>query len=1379
MNSNFHNTTNYSLSHEVRGQKLNDRVEVVTLKPCLLIMVEEDFTEESQAVAHVRRLLDIVACTTRFSKSRNSRLPPSSESCARKNGSRPHPPSPNSAALSDGAAAADNRSGPRATSSPVSSAVSPSLDMAAIHPTPKLSEFYDFFSFSHLTPPILNLRKCERKEGDKRDGDYFEIQAYESLMKAFVEHNKFGNLPYGFRANTWLVPPSVAESPSNFPCLPAEDENWGGNGGGQGRDGEHDLRPWATEFAILATLPCKTEEERVVRDRKAFLLHNQFVDVSILKAVGAIRRLVDSNLHTQDTINIQKGAILHEDRVGDFSITVKRDIVDASLKSEVTIKANQSSGMSAAEVAQRNLLKGVTADESVVVHDTSSLGTVIVRHCGYTAVVKVVGDVTEKFGTQDIEIEDQPDGGANSLNINSLRLVLQKSFSAESARGDQSPLCNLDNSKALRSLVRRVIKQSLAKLELEPTASERSIRWELGSCWVQHLQKQETPTDTKSTRSGDDIETEHAVKGLGKQFKFLKKRENRPNLVGSNNEANEDDDGPCSMNVGTNGRQQSNGELNCEMELKKLISEESFLRLKETGTGLHSKAVDELMKMAYKYYDDIALPKLVTDFGSLELSPVDGRTLTDFMHLRGLQMRSLGRVVELAEKLPHIQSLCIHEMVTRAFKHVLKGVVASVDYLSDLSAAIASSLNFLFGCCEMEDDQSLNEDHILRLQWLRTFLGRRFGWSLKDEFQHLRKISILRGLCHKARDYDMECPNPFTRDDIVSMVPVCKHVGCTSADGRTLLESSKIALDKGKLEDAVNYGTKALARMIAVCGPYHRTAASAYSLLAVVLYHTGDFNQKALDINERELGLDHPDTMKSYGDLSVFYYRLQHIELALKYVNRALFLLHFTCGLSHPNTAATYINVAMMEEGMGNVHLSLRYLHEALKCNQRLLGDSCKLSCHSHSSFFDGGIFTKCATWQTTLKILQAKLGLEDLRTQAKASVSKVYASPPNLTAMASKSLSYKEVAVAPPGTVLKPLPEKPDEEIEEKTETQMCSNAPETSKAELNNHFSPVEDAPVDGQSQETHGSVTQSETTAADTEEVPSSSNEEKPMETNGSKLSATAEPFNPGAVSMTHLLNSVAATSIYDARTSQGMLAEPAVPSAAARVPCGPRSPLYYRNNYSYIMNHGFPKYHSSIMERNLLGPSRIMNPHAPEFVPMRGWQINPGYADSNVSNESNSSNDTSEADDEKLDKMSSIQGEDNTSRKSSTEAEKSELARQILLSFIVKSVQHNMDAPSHSSGYEKKIGYSENSSDAIANDKLLVNRLQMILYGNEKGKTNLASQSNDQEQQKPKDENQKSGDGEGFIVVRKRRRNRQQITNGVTEMYNHQSICASVR
>lgn len=37
--------------------------------------------------------------------------------------------------------------------------------------------------------------------------------------------------------------------------------------------------------------------------------------------------------------------------------------------------------------------------------------------------------------------------------------------------------------------------------------------------------------------------------------------------------------------------------------------------------------------------------------------------------------------------------------------------------------------------------------------------------------------------------------------------------------------------------------SQALAKLVAVCGPYHRMTAGAYSLLAVVLYHTGDFNQ--------------------------------------------------------------------------------------------------------------------------------------------------------------------------------------------------------------------------------------------------------------------------------------------------------------------------------------------------------------------------------------------------------------------------------------------------------------------------------------------------------------------------------------------------------
>jgi len=55
------------------------------------------------------------------------------------------------------------------------------------------------------------------------------------------------------------------------------------------------------------------------------------------------------------------------------------------------------------------------------------------------------------------------------------------------------------------------------------------------------------------------------------------------------------------------------------------------------------------------------------------------------------------------------------------------------------------------------------------------------------------------------------------------MCSIWQHVACSSADGRTLLESSKTSLDKGKLEDAVNYGAKVLKRTHSLSLNFHCT----------------------------------------------------------------------------------------------------------------------------------------------------------------------------------------------------------------------------------------------------------------------------------------------------------------------------------------------------------------------------------------------------------------------------------------------------------------------------------------------------------------------------------------------------------------------------
>ena len=176
---------------------------------------------------------------------------------------------------------------------------------------------------------------------------------------------QFGNLPYGFRANTWVVPPVVADNPSVFPPLPMEDEVWGGNGGGQGRDGKHEKRQWARDFAILAAMPCQTAEERQIRDRKAFLLHSLFVDVSVFKAVSAIQHLKNSK---QSSFSDSAIPTSYEERTGDLTIKVTRDVSDASVKLDCKNDGNQVLGLLEEELAQRNLLKGITADESATVH---------------------------------------------------------------------------------------------------------------------------------------------------------------------------------------------------------------------------------------------------------------------------------------------------------------------------------------------------------------------------------------------------------------------------------------------------------------------------------------------------------------------------------------------------------------------------------------------------------------------------------------------------------------------------------------------------------------------------------------------------------------------------------------------------------------------------------------------------------------------------------------------------------------------------------------------------------------------------------------------------------------------------------------------------
>lgn len=165
-----------------------------------------------------------------------------------------------------------------------------------------------------------------------------------------------------------------------------------------------------------------------------------------------------------------------------------------------------------------------------------------------------------------------------------MRLLLHK-YGAEPTEG-RSSQSNLDDLDSCRNLVRKVVKESLEKINEEPVVSERSIRWELGSCLVQHLQKQETSTDKSSKKNGGN-EVEQPVKGLGKQFKFLKRREKKPSNQDSKDFREQNDSRPGNAGIDKTGA--NNSDVSSSAELEGLLSEEAFLRLKESGTSLHLK----------------------------------------------------------------------------------------------------------------------------------------------------------------------------------------------------------------------------------------------------------------------------------------------------------------------------------------------------------------------------------------------------------------------------------------------------------------------------------------------------------------------------------------------------------------------------------------------------------------------------------------------------------------------------------------------------------------------------------------------------------------------------------------------------------------------
>eukprot|EP00271_Cylindrocystis_brebissonii_P000725 TRINITY_DN10955_c0_g1_i1.p1 TRINITY_DN10955_c0_g1~~TRINITY_DN10955_c0_g1_i1.p1 ORF type:complete len:1987 (+),score=538.25 TRINITY_DN10955_c0_g1_i1:283-6243(+) len=253
----------------------------------------------------------------------------------------------------------------------------------------------------------------------------------------------------------------------------------------------------------------------------------------------------------------------------------------------------------------------------------------------------------------------------------------------------------------------------------------------------------------------------------------------------------------------------------------------------------------------------------------------------------------------------------------------------------------------------------------------------KYQYTLPDNIRTIvRHMSTLRNFCLKmgvviaARDYDLETEAPLALDDIQDMIPVVKCTTPVSQDVQKLLDRGKhlmtevglphqsklleaplltqnwLQQNQVKLNEAFDIFTEAYNQQQQVYGPLHLDVALCCRSLGKVLFHAGEtgsailHQHRELIINERCLGLGHPDTARSYANLALFYHAHDEGELALRHLAHALAMFAVTCGPNHPETAALFITVAMAYRERGRLPLALRYLQSSLQCNQKLLGES-------------------------------------------------------------------------------------------------------------------------------------------------------------------------------------------------------------------------------------------------------------------------------------------------------------------------------------------------------------------------------------------------------------------------------------------------------
>ena len=802
-------------------------------------------------------------------------------------------------------------------------------------------------------------------------------RSFSAMQKKRTQRHPFERVATPYQVYTWSAP----TMDHTIDAIRAEDTFSSKLGYEEHIPGQ--TRDWNEELQTTRELPRKSLPERLLRERAIFKVHSDFVTA----ATRGAQAVIDGNVMA---INPGEEAKMQMYIWNNIFFSLGFDVRD---------HYKELGGDAAAFVAPRNDLHGVRVYSAVDVDGLYTLGTVVIDYRGYRVTAQsIIPGILEREQEQSV-VYGSIDFGKTVLSHPKYLELLNKAgqhlkilpHSVINDKDEQIELCSSVECKGiigndqrhyildlLRTFPPDVNFLKLADVELNKECQAMGfpiehkhklscLRQELLEAFVEdryvmfikfaafHLQQLNNTKKAEQKHLKDTMDLDIAER----EKKDILNEQGAQKLIDSMNDEQQAADSKdvvrraCAA-VGSLKETEFDIRFNPDVfspGIKHMDGKEEQSSLKNQKKLVQDAAEFLLLRQ---------IPSFIHDCLDHTSAPMDGLTLTEALHNRGINMRYLGKVASLLSSLPNLEylyTISVAELITRAAKHLFVYYIQNTDPMS-MSLAISHFLNCFLTTQPIVQPIQLTTEDLFKTSKRRytnnkkskettasdttgsewTNLTQKSLWQqIKKELKSywdydlncecnvdkvidaykLQKISLLRSLNLKVglqillREYNFESKNKptFNEDDIINVFPVVKHINPRATDAYNFYTTGQNKIQQGYFKDGYELISEALNLLNNVYGAMHPENAQCLRMLARLSYIMGDpqealaIQQRAVLMSERVNGIDHPYTISEYAHLALYCFANSQISTALKLLYRARYLATLVCGENHPDIA--------------------------------------------------------------------------------------------------------------------------------------------------------------------------------------------------------------------------------------------------------------------------------------------------------------------------------------------------------------------------------------------------------------------------------------------------------------------------------------------